>query len=647
MGAVYEATDQLLHRHVALKIMLPEVAARAQNRNRFLREARAAASVEHDHICPIYQVGDDNGSPYIAMPLLVGETLESRIRQRRLNHLEIIDVTEQVAKGLSAAHQVGLIHRDIKPANVWLEKRKDGAERVRLLDFGLAQMETDEPGLTQPGSIMGTPSYMSPEQARGEAVDARTDLFSVGAMLYELLTGKKAFEGKTPTSVISSILVDKPVAPKIVDARCPECLSELTMRLLEKDPHDRLNSSTELSRELSRCRDLLNGRQNDNAVAVHQPVASAPLAATMVMSTPTVATATHAERSRTRWLWPLVTALALGGTVFAGLFIFQTSTGTLVVDASDDARLLFEKGELHVLDETGKMAYRLSARAPSEQVQPGKYHVEVVGADGLTLSTNEFVISRGEKTVLRVQATPPKPEEQAKPKDQAKPETLPSENRVDAFRGKAIFATDFEDPKQWPIPLLDNTSTVSRIEDGRLIYQQRTHNASDPFLTIPLVARLNRGACAMRCKTQHGALFFNFCSHNTGTSARTLSLNILDGNWNLIVQRQDLEDKVWKRGQSTALASSPIAKPTLAKDEWLDVAFRWSEKDYGVWLDGQLIAGGTLPSDELAQGPPQPVQIGLRTAEDRLPKLEIDFIGLWDQSELSLGEARVYGGSRQ
>ncbi len=175
----------------------------------------------------------------------------------RLSPLQIIDFLEQIAQGLEAAHQVGLIHRDIKPANIWIEFRKDGHDRIRLLDFGLAQMDADEPHLTQPGSIMGTPAYMSPEQARGQSVDGRTDLFSVGAVLYELLTGSRAFTGSSPTAILSSILVDVPVSPTAYDPACPRCLSDITLALLEKDPSLRLPSATRLLQEVAKCRQQL------------------------------------------------------------------------------------------------------------------------------------------------------------------------------------------------------------------------------------------------------------------------------------------------------------------------------------------------------------------------------------------------------
>jgi serine/threonine protein kinase len=159
MGMVFAAEDIRLKRRVALKLMKPEVAAKEQHRQRFLREAQAAAAVEHDHIVPIFQIGEDNGSPFIAMPFLKGEPLDVRLKRSRLPLPEIIVIARQTAEGLAAAHAHGLIHRDIKPGNIWLETTGDGAHRVKILDFGLARLSGGEnQHLTQSGAVMGTPA---------------------------------------------------------------------------------------------------------------------------------------------------------------------------------------------------------------------------------------------------------------------------------------------------------------------------------------------------------------------------------------------------------------------------------------------------------------------------------------------------------
>ncbi len=180
MGVVFLAEDVLLQRRVALKSMKPSVVS-GQARERFFREARAAAAIEHEHIVSIYQVGEDRGVPYLAMQLLQGEALDERLkRDPVLPTAEVLRIGREIAEGLAAAHERGLIHRDIKPANIWLE---GGRGKVKILDFGLARVVGDTSNLTHSGTIVGTPAYMAPEQARGGHVDARCDLFSLGAVL--------------------------------------------------------------------------------------------------------------------------------------------------------------------------------------------------------------------------------------------------------------------------------------------------------------------------------------------------------------------------------------------------------------------------------------------------------------------------------
>jgi serine/threonine protein kinase len=184
MGVVYEAEDTKLLRRVALKVMRPEAAVNRQGRERFLREARAAAALTHDHIVPIHDVGEENGAPFLVMPLLQGETLQARLKRTRwaLRVAEALRIAREIAEGLEAAHAARTIHRDVKPANVWLE---EGTGRVKLLDFGLARPAEADGQMTGAGAVLGTPAYMSPEQASGgRHVDARTDLFSLGTVLY-------------------------------------------------------------------------------------------------------------------------------------------------------------------------------------------------------------------------------------------------------------------------------------------------------------------------------------------------------------------------------------------------------------------------------------------------------------------------------
>ncbi len=254
MGAVYLAEDTDLRRPTALKVMLPEVAMDRQARERFLREARAAAAVRNDHVVTVYQVGDEGGTPFIAMELLRGAPLDSFLAKEPAPTMTaVIRLAREIATGLAAAHEKGLVHRDIKPANIWLEAPKG---RVKILDFGLARPakpdSEDVERLTHDGMVMGTPSYMSPEQARGEAVDFRTDLFSLGTVLYRLCTGQLPFSGPTTTAVLTQLAIVEPPAPIELNPQVPPGLSELISRLLQKEPADRPKSARAVADELRR-----------------------------------------------------------------------------------------------------------------------------------------------------------------------------------------------------------------------------------------------------------------------------------------------------------------------------------------------------------------------------------------------------------
>jgi serine/threonine protein kinase len=251
MGIVYLAEDTVLNRQVALKAMSPARAESQEARQRFLREARAAAALEHDHIVAIYQVGEDRGSPYLAMPLLKGESLEQRLQRcGPLATDEAIRIGREVALGLAAAHARGLVHRDIKPANLWLEA--DHHDRVKLLDFGLVCTAEDNAPLTRKGVLLGTPAYMAPEQARGEKVDARSDLFSLGCVLYDLLTGTPPFQASNVLGVLTALATatPKPLGELVPDV--PPALADLIGQLLAKDPKDRPASAEAVLAALDR-----------------------------------------------------------------------------------------------------------------------------------------------------------------------------------------------------------------------------------------------------------------------------------------------------------------------------------------------------------------------------------------------------------
>ena len=249
MGLVFEAEDEWLSRRVAVKVLRSDLPAGQAARERFLREARAMAAVEHENVCTIYQVNEADGRPYMAMQLLAGETLETRLdREHRLPVAEAARVGRQIALGLAAAHAKGLVHRDVKPANVWLEA---GTGRVKLLDFGLA-LARDNPHLTHTGFVIGTPAFMSPEQARGEPLDGRSDLFSLGVILYLMTTGDRPFDGATAMTVMRNLELHHPARVNVKRVDVPAPFSNLVMELLAKDRKDRPASAAGVADRLAR-----------------------------------------------------------------------------------------------------------------------------------------------------------------------------------------------------------------------------------------------------------------------------------------------------------------------------------------------------------------------------------------------------------
>ncbi|MGL4463680.1 MAG: serine/threonine-protein kinase, partial [Planctomycetia bacterium] len=250
MGVVLLAEDVKLRRSIALKVMKPKLAADETFRRRFLREAQAVASVHHDCVMPIYQVGETDGVLFLAMPYFAGETLYDRMMRSWPGAAELTTIGRRIASGLAAAHDAGVVHRDVKPSNIWLHERDrrsegrfDGAAAwsggaaplVKLLDFGLARFVEDV-ALTQSGYVVGTPAYMAPEQASGQPVDGRADLFALGTVLYEATTRRRPFRGENTLEVLHSLAVDEPPPPHELDPSIPEPLSRLIAELLEKSP---------------------------------------------------------------------------------------------------------------------------------------------------------------------------------------------------------------------------------------------------------------------------------------------------------------------------------------------------------------------------------------------------------------------------
>src|SRR5271170_1215785 len=283
MGVVWEAVDQKLGRHVAIKLLIETTRDDSSALERFWREARAASSLNHPGICTIHELNESAETPFIVMELLEGNSLEKLYRGHVMPYPKLLEMGVQLADALDAAHRKGILHRDIKPANIFLVN----SGQAKLLDFGLAKLEgatsdssagvdPDSPTavdpLTSSGSSVGTVAYMSPEQARAEPLDARSDLFSLGVVLYEMATGRHPFTGASTAVVFDNILNHAPVAPVSLNAQLPVEFENILNKLLEKDRELRCQSAADIRADLKR----LQRKSSSASASFSQPSATSP-----------------------------------------------------------------------------------------------------------------------------------------------------------------------------------------------------------------------------------------------------------------------------------------------------------------------------------------------------------------------------------
>jgi WD40 repeat protein len=415
MGVVFLAEDPSLKRLVALKALKPALASREAARRRFLREAQATAALEHDHIVPIYQVGEDRCVPFLAMPVLKGETLEARLaREERLPVVEVLRIGREVALGLAAAHKQGLIHRDVKPANIWLEEETG---RVKIVDFGLARAASGDVQLTQEGAVVGTPAYMAPEQATGQPLDARCDLFSLGCVLYRAATGQVPFGGTDTVSTLLAVATQRPIPPGELNPELPLALSEMILRLLAKQPGQRLASA----------RDVVD------AIDV---VTASPRACPAGVFSSEEKPGGASPPARRRLLVALAAVLFVALLLWGATAVLQTKDGTLTVTTMEpDVKVLIDGEEKIVID---------SKKVGKIVLVPGAHTLMVKRGDE-ELYTKSFTLKSGGTPVIHATW---EPRVARKDPERAEPPLPPSPlDKLDAKQIPAASRFDWHPPE--------------------------------------------------------------------------------------------------------------------------------------------------------------------------------------------------------
>jgi serine/threonine protein kinase len=377
MGVVLKAQDRSLDRIVAIKVMSPHLASSGAARKRFAREAKAAAAVLHPNVIAIHSVASEDSMPYLVMPFIRGTSLQKRIdSQGPLPLTDTLRIGSQIAAGLAAAHDQGLVHRDIKPANILLE---EGVERITITDFGLARA-VDDASMTCSGVIAGTPQYMSPEQARGEPIDARSDLFSLGSVLYAMCTGRSPFRAETTYGILHRIANDTATSVCDVNPDVPVWLEHIIQRLMAKRPGERFESAAQVGDLLEKC--LAHVQQPHTSRLPQEVLALAP------------------KKTRRPPIEKFIAA-AVFFLVFAlaGLFIvLELNKGTLTIQSDvDDVRVRITRGE-NVVNEL-----KVTKGSKSVRVAAGQYRVEIIGdSDGLAVENGQVTLHRADTEIVNI-----------------------------------------------------------------------------------------------------------------------------------------------------------------------------------------------------------------------------------------------------
>jgi len=413
-GIVLKGFDETLHRVVAIKVMTPELAATSPARKRFLREARAAAAIGHENVVNIYAV-EDQPIPFLVMEYIAGVTLQQKLQDNGpLDFPETVRIGHQIACGLEAAHAMGLIHRDIKPGNILLEQ---GRNRIKITDFGLARA-VDDASITQSGVIAGTPLYMSPEQAQGASIDQRSDLFSLGSVLYVMCTGRPPFRAATTLAVLKRVAEDEPRLIQEIIPEVPDWLIGIVNKLLAKKPADRFASAHDVAERLEHC--LLELQRNGrigSSIDVRplrenlseRPLEVAPMVATGAIEVSPSSSGPAAQRPQGWYAIAAVAMLLLVGMGMSDAFGVTNVSGTVIRLLSPDGVLVIEVDDPEIgVSIEGEELVITGVVDRDIRLKPGQYKV-VASKDGKLVRQELVTVARNGRQVLRITSESPHP----------------------------------------------------------------------------------------------------------------------------------------------------------------------------------------------------------------------------------------------
>ena len=393
-GVVFKATDRTLNRTVALKVLRPSLGEMA--RQRFISEARSAASIEHPNVVTIYQVGQADRLAFMAMQWIPGQTLEQLLAGGRVfDEDEIRKVARQVATGLQVAHDRQIIHRDIKPANIWITEQD---RSVRILDFGLARIADDNPGLTATGMLAGTPNFMSPEQTKGLELDGRSDLFSLGCLMYRLATGRLPFGASTVLATLQAIQNHQPPSVQCLQPNCGDDLTDVTMALLEKQPANRPESASQLV-------EILNSERASWPVQINRYSAESKTAGSVTKAQPS---SSRSNGNFGRWI---ISTIALGLIGFGGVFFapqiirILTDQGEIVIETDDpdvEIEILKDGKTFRVVDTKTDQSFDI--RSGSYEIR-AKANPEADQSVAFDVTPERLIMKRGQQQIVTVTKT--------------------------------------------------------------------------------------------------------------------------------------------------------------------------------------------------------------------------------------------------